>query len=71
MKVVPGVEVSGAIVLNKAVGGINPDAVDHRVRALVSVAAPCTATVDDWLTIALRKPTDLLIGPRRVVRLEC
>src|SRR5205814_3112566 len=33
MKVVPGVEVFGGIVLNKAVGGINPDAVEwmHRV----------------------------------------
>jgi hypothetical protein len=33
MKVVPGVEVFGGIVLNKAVGGINPDAVEwmHRL----------------------------------------
>jgi hypothetical protein len=33
MKVVPGVEVFGGIVLNKAVGGINPDAVEwmHRI----------------------------------------
>lgn len=33
MKVVPGVEVFGGIVLNKAVGGVNPDAVEwmHRV----------------------------------------
>ncbi len=33
MKVVPGVEVFGGIVLNRAVGGINPDAVEwmHRV----------------------------------------
>jgi Family of unknown function (DUF6282) len=33
MKVVPGIEVWGGIVLNKAVGGINPDAVEwmHRV----------------------------------------
>ena len=33
MKVVPGIEVFGGIVLNKAVGGINPDAVEwmHRV----------------------------------------
>jgi Family of unknown function (DUF6282) len=33
MKVVPGLEVFGGIVLNKAVGGINPDAVEwmHRV----------------------------------------
>jgi hypothetical protein len=32
-KVVPGVEVFGGIVLNKAVGGVNPDAVEwmHRV----------------------------------------
>jgi Family of unknown function (DUF6282) len=33
MKVVPGIEVFGGIVLNKAVGGVNPDAVEwmHRV----------------------------------------
>jgi hypothetical protein len=33
MKVVPGIEIFGGIVLNKAVGGINPDAVEwmHRV----------------------------------------
>jgi Family of unknown function (DUF6282) len=33
MKVVPGVEVFGGIVLNKSVGGINPDAVEwmHRI----------------------------------------
>lgn len=33
MKVVPGIEVFGGIVLNRAVGGINPDAVEwmHRV----------------------------------------
>ena len=33
MKVVPGLEVFGGIVLNKAVGGVNPDAVEwmHRV----------------------------------------
>src|SRR6476620_8747699 len=33
MKVVPGVEVFGGIVLNKAVGGVNPDAVEwmHRI----------------------------------------
>jgi hypothetical protein len=33
MKVVPGIEVFGGIVLNKAVGGINPDAVEwmHRI----------------------------------------
>jgi Family of unknown function (DUF6282) len=33
MKVVPGIEVWGGVVLNKAVGGINPDAVEwmHRV----------------------------------------
>ena len=32
-KVVPGIEVFGGIVLNKAVGGVNPDAVEwmHRV----------------------------------------
>jgi hypothetical protein len=34
MKVVPGIEVFGGIVLNKAVGGINPDAVEwmHRIH---------------------------------------
>src|SRR5687767_5164441 len=34
MKVVPGIEVWGGIVLNRAVGGINPDAVEwlHRVH---------------------------------------
>jgi hypothetical protein len=33
MKVVPGIEIFGGIVLNKAVGGVNPDAVEwmHRV----------------------------------------
>src|SRR5436190_16216768 len=33
MKVVPGIEVYGGIVLNKAVGGVNPDAVEwmHRM----------------------------------------
>jgi hypothetical protein len=33
MKVVPGIEVFGGIVLNKAVGGVNPDAVEwmHRI----------------------------------------
>src|SRR5688500_9614770 len=32
MKVVPGIEVFGGIVLNKAVGGINPDAVEWMHR---------------------------------------
>ena len=32
MKVVPGIEVWGGIVLNKAVGGINPDAVEWMHR---------------------------------------
>jgi hypothetical protein len=34
MKVVPGIEVFGGIVLNKSVGGINPDAVEwmHRIH---------------------------------------
>jgi hypothetical protein len=33
MKVVPGIEVFGGVVLNKAVGGVNPDAVEwmHRI----------------------------------------
>ena len=33
MKVVPGIEIFGGIVLNKAVGGVNPDAVEwmHRI----------------------------------------
>ena len=33
MKVVPGIEVFGGVVLNRAVGGINPDAVEwmHRI----------------------------------------
>src|SRR5262245_20721226 len=32
MKVVPGIEVWGGVVLNKAVGGINPDAVEWMHR---------------------------------------
>src|ERR1700741_584448 len=32
MKVVPGIEVFGGVVLNKAVGGINPDAVEWMHR---------------------------------------
>ena len=32
MKVVPGIEVFGGIVLNNAVGGINPDAVEWMHR---------------------------------------
>ncbi len=34
MKEVPGIEVFGGIVLNKAVGGINPDAVEWMHRYL-------------------------------------
>src|SRR5918994_2735522 len=32
MKVVPGIEVWGGVVLNKAVGGVNPDAVEWMHR---------------------------------------
>ena len=41
MKVVPGIEVFGGIVLNKAVGGINPDAVEwmHRVYGKIGRAS--------------------------------
>ena len=37
MKVVPGVEVFGGIVLNKSVGGINPDAVEWMHLSLIHI----------------------------------
>ena len=47
MKVVPGIEVFGGIVLNKAVGGINPDAVEWMHRVYGGRGAPLRRPLPD------------------------
>jgi hypothetical protein len=74
MKVVPGVEVFGGIVLNKAVGGINPDAVEwmHRVYGSRGKVVWLPTFESDKHVKTFGKPTDkgLVVAPNGQVTHE-
>jgi hypothetical protein len=74
MKVVPGVEVFGGIVLNKAVGGINPDAVEwmHRVYGSRGKVVWLPTFESDKHVKTFGKPTDkgLVVAPNGQVTPE-
>jgi len=67
MKVVPGIEVFGGVVLNKAVGGINPDAVEwmHRVYGSRGRVVWLPTFESDKHVKTFGKPTDqgLVVAP--------
>jgi hypothetical protein len=67
MKVVPGIEVFGGIVLNKAVGGVNPDAVEwmHRVYGGRGKVVWLPTFESDKHVKTFGKPTDqgLVVAP--------
>jgi hypothetical protein len=67
MKVVPGVEVFGGIVLNKAVGGINPDAVEwmHRMHGSRGRVVWLPTFESDKHVKTFGKPTDkgIVVAP--------
>src|SRR5262245_42597721 len=67
MKVVPGIEVFGGVVLNKAVGGINPDAVEwmHRVYGGRGKGLWLPTFESDTHVKPFGKPTDkgLVVAP--------
>jgi hypothetical protein len=74
MKVVPGIEVWGGITLNKAVGGVNPDAVEwmHRVyggRGKV-VWLPTFESDKHVKTFGDKNATGLVVAPGGKVTLE-
>jgi hypothetical protein len=74
MKVVPGIEVFGGIVLNKAVGGINPDAVEwmHRIygnRGKV-VWLPTFESDKHVKTFGAKDAKGLVVAPGGMVTLE-
>ena len=74
MKVVPGIEVFGGIVLNKAVGGVNPDAVEwmHRMyggRGKV-VWLPTFDADKHIKTLVSKDGTGLLVAPGGTVTPE-
>ena len=74
MKVVPGVEVFGGIVLNKAVGGINPDAVEwmHRVYGSRGKVVWLPTFESDKHVKTFGKPTDkgIVVAPNGQVTPE-
>jgi hypothetical protein len=74
MKVVPGVEVFGGIVLNKAVGGVNPDAVEwmHRVYGSRGKVVWLPTFESDKHVKTFGKPTDkgLVVAPNGQVTPE-
>lgn len=74
MKVVPGIEVFGGIVLNKAVGGINPDAVEwmHRVYGSRGKVVWLPTFESDKHVKTFGKPTDkgLVVAPNGQVTPE-
>jgi hypothetical protein len=74
MKVVPGIEVFGGIVLNKAVGGINPDAVEwmHRVYGGRGKVVWLPTFESDRHVKVLSKPdaTGLVVAPNGKVTPE-
>ena len=74
MKVVPGIEVFGGVVLNKAVGGINPDAVEwmHRVYGSRGKVVWLPTFESDKHVKTFGKPTDkgLVVAPNGQVTPE-
>jgi hypothetical protein len=74
MKVVPGVEVFGGIVLNKAVGGINPDAVEwmHRMHGSRGKVVWLPTFESDKHVKTFGKPTDkgIVVAPNGQVTPE-
>ena len=74
MKVVPGIEVWGGIVLNKAVGGINPDAVEwmHRMYGSRGKVVWLPTFESDKHVKTFGKPDDkgLVVAPNGVVTPE-
>ena len=74
MKVVPGIEVYGGIVLNKAVGGINPDAVEwmHRIYGSRGKVVWLPTFESDKHVKTFGKPdaTGLVVAPNGVVTPE-
>ena len=74
MKVVPGVEIFGGIVLNKAVGGINPDAVEwmHRVYGNRGKVVWLPTFESDKHVKTFGKPTDkgIVVAPNGQVTPE-
>jgi hypothetical protein len=74
MKVVPGVEVFGGIVLNKAVGGINPDAVEwmHRMYGSRGRVVWLPTFESDKHVKTFGKPTDqgIVVAPNGQVTPE-
>src|SRR5262245_10127595 len=74
MKVVPGIEVFGGIVLNKAVGGINPDAVEwmHRFYGSRGKVVWLPTFESDKHVKTFGKPTDkgLVVAPNGQVTPE-
>ena len=74
MKVVPGVEVFGGIVLNKAVGGINPDAVEwmHRMYGSRGKVVWLPTFESDKHVKTFGKPTDkgIVVAPNGQVTPE-
>jgi hypothetical protein len=74
MKVVPGVEVFGGIVLNKAVGGINPDAVEwmHRMHGSRGRVVWLPTFESDKHVKTFGKPTDkgIVVAPNGQVTPE-
>jgi hypothetical protein len=74
MKAVPGLEIYGGIVLNKAVGGVNPDAVEwmHRVYGGRGKVVWLPTFESDKHVKTFGKPTDkgLMVAPGGVVTLE-
>jgi len=74
MKVVPGIEVFGGIVLNRAVGGVNPDAVEwmHRVYGSRGKVVWLPTFEADRHVKVLSKPdaTGLVVAPNGKVTPE-
>jgi hypothetical protein len=74
MKVVPGIEVFGGVVLNRAVGGINPDAVEwmHRIYGSRGKVVWLPTFESDKHVKTFGKPTDkgLVVAPNGQVTPE-
>ena len=74
MKVVPGIEVFGGVVLNKAVGGVNPDAVEwmHRIYGSRGKVVWLPTFESDKHVKTFGKPTDkgLVVAPNGQVTPE-
>lgn len=74
MKVVPGIEIFGGIVLNSAVGGINPSAVEwmHRIHGGRGKVVWLPTFESDLHVKTFGKPTNegIVVAPNGVVTLE-